>query len=216
MPILRAWTGTPLTSFPSISTWPRSSETKPAMARSRVVLPLPLGPSRPKNSPSLKVMVTPSKAAIAPYFFTASVTATVLMIPSPFAAEAIETRGQQQRAHRHHDDDGRDGVDLRREALADGAVDLHRQRGDAGRRQEIRDDELVERDREREQGAADHARRQQRRRHAPERLPGRRAQSRRRLLHRARKGRQPRADHHDHVGQRQGNVPQQNREQAAL
>src|SRR4030095_5920980 len=178
MPMLRAWTGTPPTSCPSIRTWPRSSVTKPAMARNRVVLPLPLGPSRPKNSPSRNVMVTPSKAATAPYFFTASVTATVLMIPSPFAAEAIEPRGQQQCAHRHHDDDGGDGIDLGREALADGPVDLHRQRGDAGRRQEIGDDELVERDRKSEQGAADHARRQQRRRHAPEGLPGRRAQGR--------------------------------------
>ena len=70
---------------------------------------------------------------------------------SSLAAETVEARGQQQSTHGHQDDDGRNGVDLRREALADGGVDLHRQGGDAGRRQEIGDDELVERDREGEQ-----------------------------------------------------------------
>src|SRR5690348_8746429 len=145
MPMLRAWTGTPPTSCPSISTCPRSSVTNPAMARSKVVLPLPLGPSNPKNSPSRKVMLTPSRAATASYFFTASVMATVLMLASPFATEAIETCGQQEHSHRYDDDDGGNGVDLRREALADRAIDLDRQCCHARRRQEIRDDELVER-----------------------------------------------------------------------
>src|SRR5574338_363383 len=132
MPMSRAWTGTPPTSRPSISTCPRSSVTNPAIARSRVVLPLPLGPSRPKNSPSPNVMVTPSSAATASYLFTASVTATVLMGPSPLAAEAVEARRQQQYAHRHHDDDRRDCVDLRREALADRAIDRDGQGRGAG------------------------------------------------------------------------------------
>ncbi len=70
---------------------------------------------------------------------------------SSLTAETIEARGQQQSTHGHQDDDGRNGVDLRREALADGAIDLHRQGGDARRRQEIGDDELVERDCEGEQ-----------------------------------------------------------------
>src|SRR5690349_19388424 len=137
MPMLRACTGTPPTSCPSISTCPRSSVTKPAMARSKVVLPLPLGPSKPKNSPSWKVMVTPSRAVTASYFVTALVMATVLMISSPLAAEALEACGQQEQSHRYDNDDGGNGVDLGREAFADRAVDRDRQGRHARRRQEV-------------------------------------------------------------------------------
>src|SRR5688572_28766643 len=163
MPMLRRCTGTPLISWPSISTLPSSSVTKPAMARSKVVLPLPLGPNRPNSSPSLKWMLTPPSATMASYFLTALVTTTSLMFVLALPAEAIEARSQQQRTHRHDDDDGGNGVDLRREALADRPIDLDRQGRGARRRQEIGDHELVERDGECEQRTADDAGRQDRR-----------------------------------------------------
>src|SRR5262252_5763819 len=37
---------------PSMSTWPLDGSCRPRMTRSRVVLPAPLGPMRPVNSPS--------------------------------------------------------------------------------------------------------------------------------------------------------------------
>ena len=51
------------------------------------------------------------------------------------------------------DDDGRNRVDFRCEALADRRVDLDRQRRLAGRREKVGDDELVEGDREGEEAA---------------------------------------------------------------
>src|SRR5512138_3705630 len=119
MPMLRACTGTRPISWLSICTLPWSSVTNPAMARSSVVLPLPLGPSSPNSSPSANRMLTPPRATTAPYFLTASVTTTSLIPASPLAAEAVEARRQQQDAHRDDDDDGGNGVDFRREALAD-------------------------------------------------------------------------------------------------
>ena len=66
MPMPRRWTGTSLDLLAVEADGPSSGMTNPAMARSNVVLPEPEGPSRPKNSPSAKVMVTPSSAATAP------------------------------------------------------------------------------------------------------------------------------------------------------
>ena len=50
------------TRSPSKLMLPLSGSTKPAIARSSVVLPLPEGPSRPKNSPSAKWTLTSSSA----------------------------------------------------------------------------------------------------------------------------------------------------------
>ena len=56
MPMPRRCTGTDSTRSPSKLMAPASGSTNPAMARSSVVLPDPEGPSRPKNSPSTKVI----------------------------------------------------------------------------------------------------------------------------------------------------------------
>jgi hypothetical protein len=45
---------------------PASARASPAMTLISVVLPAPLGPSRPKNSPSSTQSVTPSSARSAP------------------------------------------------------------------------------------------------------------------------------------------------------
>ena len=66
MPMPRLCTGTPSMRWPSMRISPASGTTKPAIARRSVVLPLPLGPSRPKNSPSGTASVTSSSAATAP------------------------------------------------------------------------------------------------------------------------------------------------------
>ena len=71
---------------------------------------------------------------------------------------------------RDRHDDGRQRVDLRRDAEADHRVDLHRQRGRgaAGAGGEEGDDEFVDRQREGEQRAGDHRRQDDRQGHAPE------------------------------------------------
>ena len=60
MPRLR--TGMRSTETPPMVISPLSGSTNPAMARSRVVLPLPLGPSSEKNEPSAKSSETSSSA----------------------------------------------------------------------------------------------------------------------------------------------------------
>ena len=64
----RRFAGTVVTSRPWSTMRPASGDTKPAIIRSVVVLPQPLGPSSEKNSPSRIAIVTPSTAAPAvPY-----------------------------------------------------------------------------------------------------------------------------------------------------
>ncbi len=53
-------------SMPSMRIEPASGLSSPSMALSVVVLPAPLGPRRPKISPSLISRVTPSTALTGP------------------------------------------------------------------------------------------------------------------------------------------------------
>jgi hypothetical protein len=66
MPMPRRCGGICSTEVPSMVISPESGSTKPAMARSSVVLPLPLGPSRAKNPPSGKASDTRSRAGRSP------------------------------------------------------------------------------------------------------------------------------------------------------
>src|SRR5262245_476226 len=100
-------------------------------------------------------------------------TSTVLIsVPSPLAAETIEPGEEQHQAHGDDDDDGRDGIDLRREAFADRRVDFDRESRDPWRSQEVRDHKLIEADREGEERCGHHAWRHYRQRYAPKSLPG--------------------------------------------
>src|SRR6266851_4319460 len=58
--------GTPVMSWPSMTTRPASGLSKPASRRSSVVLPQPELPSRANNSPRSMTRSTPSTAATAP------------------------------------------------------------------------------------------------------------------------------------------------------
>src|SRR5205814_46699 len=58
--------GMSVMSAPFISTWPWSGRSMPAMRRSVVVLPAPLGPSNTKNSPSATSSVMSSMAVTSP------------------------------------------------------------------------------------------------------------------------------------------------------
>ena len=68
MPRLRSIAGTSMpraasnTSLPSIAIRPESGTSRPAMLRSRVVLPQPLGPSSVRNSPRCSSRLTPLRA----------------------------------------------------------------------------------------------------------------------------------------------------------
>ncbi|CAO0831414.1 putative protein OS=Streptomyces microflavus OX=1919 GN=Smic_30440 PE=4 SV=1 [Streptomyces microflavus] len=61
---------------PRTATVPESARRWPSMISTSVVLPAPLGPSRPKNSPRATVSDTPSTARVAPYVLWTPVRAT--------------------------------------------------------------------------------------------------------------------------------------------
>src|SRR5215207_4663746 len=62
----RRWGGTRVTSLPWMRIVPALGSSNPAISRSRVVLPQPLGPSRAKNSPRAISSETPSTAVTSP------------------------------------------------------------------------------------------------------------------------------------------------------
>jgi hypothetical protein len=67
MPTLRrAWAYALTTSFPMTVTRPPVARASPASTLIRVVLPAPLGPSRPKNSPASMSKLTQSSARSVP------------------------------------------------------------------------------------------------------------------------------------------------------
>ena len=67
MPMSRRWAGTPVTSLPPTSTWPRSTVSRPPSTRSAVVLPQPDGPSSDTSSPGSTCRSSPSSAGTPPY-----------------------------------------------------------------------------------------------------------------------------------------------------
>src|SRR5258708_9065764 len=56
----------PATSCPATASSPESGRTRPPSAEMSVVLPAPLGPRRPKNSPASTASETPASAVTAP------------------------------------------------------------------------------------------------------------------------------------------------------
>ena len=76
---------------PSMLIVPASGSTKPAMARSNVVLPLPLGPSRAKSSPSSIRSVTSSSAGVSPKRLVTPWISTTLI---------VRARSSARRPHR--------------------------------------------------------------------------------------------------------------------
>ena len=109
----------------------------------------------------------------------------------------IGDEGDQHRA---------DGVDLRRHAQADRAVDPHRQGGGAGAGGEAGDDQVVEREGEGQQPAADQGRGDDRQGDDEEGLERRGAQIHGRLLEAAVEGDQARLDDHGDVAHGEGRV----------
>src|SRR5579862_8232529 len=65
-----AATGPAHTSMPSTHTWPASGRSNPVAMRSVVVLPAPLGPTRPKNDPRGTSSDRPATATFGPNRFT--------------------------------------------------------------------------------------------------------------------------------------------------
>ena len=66
---------------PSTRTVPASGRRRPSIISSVVVLPAPLGPRMPKNSPSATSKVTPSTARVSPYANARSATSIAPMRP---------------------------------------------------------------------------------------------------------------------------------------
>src|SRR5271168_2886093 len=94
-----------------------------------------------------------------------------------FPSEVRQLREDEDESGRHGEKDRGDRVDFGRKALADRRVDLDRQRAHARRREKIRDDELVERYREGEEGRGDDTGEQERQGDREEGLNRRRAET---------------------------------------
>src|SRR5690242_15222132 len=105
------WIGMPIRSWPANDAFPRLGRASPEMALKRVVLPAPLGPTRPRTSPSPIMKVTsetatrPPNATVIPS--SASMCALHLGLRPAFAppgkqwqqsAGAEQHHGAQQRA----------------------------------------------------------------------------------------------------------------------
>src|SRR5665647_1710370 len=86
-----AATGSDHTSWPSTSTVPASGRSRPVIIDSVVVLPAPLGPTRPYIDPAGTSSESPSTARLSPYVLTRSVTrsAGTGRIEHPTARQAI-------------------------------------------------------------------------------------------------------------------------------
>ena len=185
-------------STPSSRMRPSSGVSKPASMRSSVVLPQPDGPSSAKNSFSRMSSETPSTAATGPKrLVTLSMARSVRGVAHGVERSAVEALRETQRGDADRHDDGRQRVDLRRDAEADHRVDLHRQRGRGapGAGGEEGDDELVDREREGEQRAGDDGRQDHRQRDAAEGGERRGAEIGRGLDDRPVEDLQPRAHH---------------------
>src|SRR2546430_6324889 len=127
MPILRAYGGNPSTRRSPNRMSPPSTEEKPAIMRSSVVLPQPDGPSSVKSSPSPISSETRSTAVAAPNRLVTSRSAILIrsrFLPDRFDV-AVEPRLERLRALAGH---GLvvDVRDVAVEVRADAAGELHR------------------------------------------------------------------------------------------
>src|SRR3954465_4728899 len=92
----------PVMSRPSIKTCPESGSSSPAMIRSRVDLPPPLGPSSAVSWPVGRLTLMSSRATKSPNFL---VTPETLMLMSVFILWTEERDDHQA----HHGDQGEQG-----------------------------------------------------------------------------------------------------------
>src|SRR5580693_8233144 len=136
---------TSLTSRPAISIRPPSSGSSPASIRSAVVLPDPDGPTSTMNSPSVMSRSSMSTAGLAPLAYTRL--APTYLTPAmggpprsngPFGQMRFAFDWSLDRPHRQTADE---------RALRDPADDDDRDRGDRGRRAQVRDVQALLRDR---------------------------------------------------------------------
>src|SRR5690348_16568998 len=97
MPICRSCGGTPVTSSESKQTRPLSGVTNPAMQRSSVLLPKPLGPSSSMSSPGSSERLTELSAVFSPNL---TVTASTLMAILAKAFSARLADALRQAPHR--------------------------------------------------------------------------------------------------------------------
>src|SRR6516165_10673822 len=127
----RSLGGTKVTSRSPISTRPPSSGSSPASMRSAVVLPEPDGPTRTMNSPSLISRSRASTAGGASLAYT--------RLADTYFTWAIGDLRSVRRRMRGRSLDGshRQAADQR--ALGQPAHDDHGNRGDRGRRAQVRD-----------------------------------------------------------------------------
>src|SRR5919106_1623788 len=171
MPKLRLFGGTntpaaaSVTASPLMLIVPRSARSKPAMQRSVVVLPQPLGPSSEMNWPGATLNDTSSTAVTAPYRLTRRFTTrpsaplAVMSAPSRLWAPVKAT---QPLGHHDQHDRGRDLDEGERRDLAELAVLLeivehHREDLGARRIEQDRGAELAREGDEEEDPAGDDA-----------------------------------------------------------
>src|SRR3954447_12902179 len=126
----RLFGGTVVTSRPCRRIRPSSGSTNPAIIRSVVVLPQPLGPSREKNSPSRIERFTSRTAAWSPNCLLTE--SSTIACPSPSISALLPTTLAA------HDPPKRDRSHARPVA-ADRLLSLDRRRADRGRRRSARD-----------------------------------------------------------------------------
>jgi hypothetical protein len=95
----RALSGSFDTSCPPTSTRPLVIGTSVVIMRISVLLPAPLGPSRPSVSPALTVKETSFTAVILPYSFTACST-TIAWSATPLASDSFTKASSTERFSR--------------------------------------------------------------------------------------------------------------------
>src|SRR3984885_5108617 len=101
--------GSVVTSRPPMLTAPASANSRPAIMRSRVVLPHPLGPRSTKNSPSATVRSTSRTAVTRPRskdLLTPLTTMPAMADPSLEAA--LDAEAEDVAAHDEDEDERRD------------------------------------------------------------------------------------------------------------
>ena len=209
--------GTRVMSASASRTRPSLGRSKPATMRSSVVLPQPEGPSIVTNSPSRIARLTSSSATTAPkrWVTRSTVTAAACSLTAARPRRRRRARAERRRAPRSANTNASshsrsvtaissvettliDGSTVRRscDQMYSGSVP-------SGADHEERDDELVERERERQAGRADQQRPDLRHRHAPEAQPAVRAEIGRGLVERGveavERGRRDQQEVREHV-----------------
>src|SRR5215510_13208213 len=97
----RSWLEKSVTSRPPSSTWPRVGGNAPATMLNSVLLPAPLGPTRPTSSPSPTVKVTWSSAVSPPNCLVMPCTSRTAVIRYPSSLDGGDRRlGEAQPARR--------------------------------------------------------------------------------------------------------------------